>query len=206
MTYLRQPAIRYIRNGMLAGALTFSSAVALAPVASAVSGEDGAVEVVNTAVEQTMTALEDSTISQSEATGIIKHVKVDRVAQFALGNTWKSLNDDQKARYMDAFDTYAKAQLRQHLSNLSMAETEVTDVTTRGDGDAIVTTKIATPDNPNQTVDWRVIDDGGWGIVDVQVQDVWFAIQQREQFQAVLDQNNGDIDVLIEKLSAGSLG
>ena len=206
MTYLRQPAFRYLRNGLLAGALTLSSAAALAPAASAATGEEAAQEVVKTAVDQTMTALEDSTISQSEASGIMEYVKVDRVAQFALGKTWTTLNDDQKARYMDAFETYAKAQLQQHLSNLSMAEAEVTDVTSRANGDAIVTTKVATPENPNQSVNWRVIDDGGWGIVDIQVQDVWFALQQREQFAAVLDQNNGDIDVLIEKLSAGSLG
>ncbi|WP_300395161.1 ABC transporter substrate-binding protein [Henriciella sp.] len=195
----------HLRYGMIAGLMTLSSAFALTPAASAASGEEGAVEVVNDAVGQTMTALEDQTISQSEASGIIKLVKVDRVAQFALGKTWKTVSDDQKGRYIDAFHTYANAQLQQHLSNLSVADAEVTDVTTRGEGDAIVTTKVATEDNPNESVSWRVIDEGGWGIVDIQVQDVWFAIQQREQFQAVLDQNNGDIDALIEKLSAGSL-
>lgn len=206
MTHLRHPTLRFLRNGMIAGALTVSSAVALVPAASAASGEEGAVEAVNAAVEQTMAALEDSNISQSEASGIIEHVKVDRVAQFALGKTWTTLSDEQKASYIDAFEQYARAQMQQHLSNLSMAEAEVTDVVTRSNGDAIVTTKVATPEDPNQKVNWRVIDDGGWGIVDIQVQDIWFALQQREQFQAVLDQNNGDIDALIAKLSGGSLG
>ena len=67
-------------------------------------------------------------------------------------------------------------------------------------------TQIATEEDPSQKVSWRVINDGSWGIVDIQVQGVWFAIQQREQFQALLDRNNGDIDALISQLSDGSVG
>jgi ABC-type transporter MlaC component len=31
---------------------------------------------------------------------------------------------------------------------------------------------------------------------------VWFAIEQRAQFEAILDQNNGDIDDLIAQLKS----
>ena len=128
------------------------------------------------------------------------------VAKFALGKTWSQISEAEQANYTTAFEIYAKAQIKQHLSSLSDAEVEVEDVVSRKDGDAIVVTKVATDEDPSQKISWRVIEDGDWGIVDIQVQDVWFAIQQREQFQAVLDQNNGDIDALIAQLNEGALG
>lgn len=202
----RQPSPLSIRSALIAGLLAATATLPLTPAANAASGKEGAVKVVNVAVQQTMSAVEDSSISESEAARILESVNLDRVAQFALANTWKDLSTDQKSRYMRAFETYAKAQLRKHLSSLSNADVEVSDVITRSEKDAIVITKVATEEDPTQKVSWRVINDGSWGIVDIQVQDVWFAIQQREQFQAVLDRNNGDIDVLILQLSEGSLG
>ena len=43
---------------------------------------------------------------------------------------------------------------------------------------------------------------GSWHIVDIQAQDIWFAIEQRAQFGAILDRNNGDIDALINEISS----
>ena len=200
------PAPLSIRNALIASFLTATATLSLTPAANAASGKEGAVEVVNVAVQQTMNAVEDSAISETEAAAILESVNLERVAQFALANTWKDLITDQKSRYMRAFEIYAKAQLREHLSSLSNAEVNVSDVITRSEKDAIVITQIATEEDPSQKVSWRVINDGSWGIVDIQVQGVWFAIQQREQFQALLDRNNGDIDALISQLSDGSVG
>ncbi|WP_084398169.1 MlaC/ttg2D family ABC transporter substrate-binding protein [Henriciella aquimarina] len=203
MTHLRRPATRHIRNGMIAGLLSLSSALALTPAAHAASGQDGAVEIVNDAVDRTMVALEDSTISESEASNIADLVAIDRVAKFALGKTWETISADQQERYVDAFHVYAKQQLQEHLSGLSKAEVEVADVETRGNGDAIVMTNVKTAEDPMQKLNWRVIKaDGEWGIVDIQAQDVWFAIEQRAQFDAILDKNNGDIEALITELKS----
>ncbi|MEE2878674.1 MAG: ABC transporter substrate-binding protein [Pseudomonadota bacterium] len=196
----------FIKRNLAVGAVAIASVFAMSPAASAASGGEGAVKVVNVAVEQTMSAVQDSAISDAEAGDILETVNIERVAQFALANTWKELSDNQKASYMSAFNTYAKAQMREHLSSLSNAQVEVSDVITRSADDAIVVTSVKTDGEPDQKVSWRVINDGEWGIVDIQVQDVWFAIQQREQFQAVLDKNNGNIDALIAELQGGSLG
>ena len=206
MKTLQRPFLaRSMRNTFAAGLLA-ASAAALTLPAQAASGAEGAVDVVNGAVEQTMDAVADASISDTEADAILNHVDVPMVAKFALGKTWNQVSEDKQARYSAAFETYAKAQLKQHLSSLSDADVEVADVITRKEGDAIVVTKVATAEDPNQKISWRVIETGAWGIVDIQVQDVWFAIQQREQFQAVLDRNNGDIDALIAQLNEGAVG
>ena len=56
----------------------------------------------------------------------------------------------------------------------------------RGDNDAIVVSQVRTSDNSQpQEMSWRVVANGSWHIVDIQAQDIWFAIEQRAQFQAI---------------------
>ncbi len=191
-----------IRSRVIGGFLAISCAVAMTPAtAQAKAMEDDAAAIVNQAVERTVSALEDSTISDAEADSILELVDVERVAQFSLGNHWQKLNADQKTNYLSAFRIYAKDQLKTHLSGLSQAEVEVSDVTSRGDKDSIVETLVTT-DGERQTVSWRVMDNSGLGIVDIEVQDVWFAIEQRAQFDAILDKNGGDVDALIKQISS----
>jgi phospholipid transport system substrate-binding protein len=52
-------------------------------------------------------------------------------------------------------------------------------------------------------VNWRVIRgaDGRYKAVDVQVEGVWLAITEQQDFVSTLDNHNGDINVLINQLS-----
>ncbi|WP_300376566.1 phospholipid-binding protein MlaC [Henriciella sp.] len=201
------PSFKYplhrVRSHLAAGVLATGMALAFSSAAYAKASDEEATAVVTEAAERAVSALEDSSISDSEASQIIELVDVDRVAQFTLGNKWAELSDDQKTRYVEAFRVFAKSQLKEHLSGLSGAEVEVVKVTPRGETDKIVATRVTTSDNNNpQTLSWRLMDQGEWTIVDIQAQDVWFAIEQRAQFKTILDQNNGDIDALIDEISS----
>ena len=198
MTQSVKTTAERIKGGVIAGLFTASCAFALIPAAHAESMDNAAATTVTETVDRTIAALEDSNITDAEAESIIEKVDVDKVAQFSLGNHWADLNDAQKSEYLDAFHVYAKKQLRDHLSGFSQASVEVTDVVSRGSNDTIVETQVTTSDD-RQTVSWRLIDGG---IVDIQVQDVWFAIEQRAQFDALLDQNGDDIDALIADIKS----
>ncbi|WP_084419432.1 MlaC/ttg2D family ABC transporter substrate-binding protein [Henriciella litoralis] len=198
MTQSVKTTAERIKGGVIAGLFTASCAFALIPAANADTMDSAAATTVTETVDRTIAALEDSNITDAEAERIIEMVDVDKVAQFSLGNHWADLSDAQKSDYLDAFHTYAKQQLREHLSGFSQASVEVTDVVSRGPKDTIVETQVTTDDD-RQTVSWRLIDGG---IVDIQVQDVWFAIEQRAQFDALLDQNGGDIDALIADIKS----
>ena len=193
---------RPIRTRLLGAALGAGSLMALAPAAFAAE-DHAAADLVTETANEAVTALEDGTISDAEADEILSDVDIDAAAKFTLGNKWPDLTSDQQARYVDAFETFARNQLKQHLSGLSGADVKVTDVIARGDKDAIVVTQVRTAGNDlPQEMSWRVMANGSWHIVDIQAQDIWFAIEQRAQFGAILDRNNGDIDALINEISS----
>ena len=53
-----------------------------------------------------------------------------------------------------------------------------------------------------ENVSWRVqrSSDGRWHVLDVNVAGVWLAITQQQDFVSTLDNNRGDINVLIRQL------
>jgi len=192
-----------LRARMAAGAFIATGALAIAPLAQAANEDHDAALLVTDTASQAVTALDDQIISDDEADRVLSNVDIDAVAKFTLGNKWADLSADEQSRYVDAFKVFARNQMKEHLSGLSGADVEVTDVVPRGDKDAIVVTQVRTAGNElPQEMSWRVVENGSWHIVDIQAQDIWFAIEQRAQFGAILDRNNGDIDALINEISS----
>ncbi|MGB3625875.1 MAG: ABC transporter substrate-binding protein [Henriciella sp.] len=201
MTDMTGKRIDWLKNGLVASVCSLAVAFAVSPSAYAKAADDDAKQVVSEAVDRTLAALDDAEISTTEADTILELVDVDRVAQFALGNHWDNLSESQKPEYIAAFRTFANNQLQDHLSGFSQAEVAIEDVQARGSDDAIVQT-IVTTDDDRQTVSWRLYGSGDWKIVDIEVQNVWFAIEQRAQFDAILDENGGDLDALIAEIAS----
>ncbi|WP_269402432.1 MlaC/ttg2D family ABC transporter substrate-binding protein [Henriciella marina] len=192
-----------LRAHMAAGAFLAAGAVAFAPIAQAANEDHDAALLVTDTAAQAVTALDDQVISDDEADRVLSNVDIDAVAKFTLGNKWANISADEQSRYVDAFRVFARNQMKEHLSGLSGADVKVTDVIARGDKDAIVVTQVRTAGNDlPQEMSWRVMANGSWHIVDIQAQDIWFAIEQRAQFGAILDRNNGDIDALINEISS----
>lgn len=181
-------------------------ALSLALISSPASASTGATPeaVVNTAVERTLAALEDSNISNQEADSILELMDIERVAPFTMGRHWRTMDDATQARFITAFRQFARLQLRKHLADFSEAEVEVLRTVERKPGDAIVTTKVTGIDAEEQIVSWRVNDNDGWKLTDIEAMGLWFAIEQRAQFQAMLDQNGGNVSDLITEISTAS--
>ena len=158
--------------------------------------------VVNSAVERTLSALQDQQISDKEADSILELIDVERVAPFTMGRHWRTMDDATQARFVDAFRQYARVQLRKHLADFSDGDVEILRTVERKPGDAIVTTTVTGIDSKEQTVNWRVNENDGWKVTDIEAMGLWFAIEQRAQFQAMLDQNGGDVSKLIAEIAA----
>lgn len=185
----------------IAGILVAS--VLFYPAASASTGASPEA-VVNTAVERTLAALEDSQISNQEADGILELIDVERVAPFTMGRHWRTMDEATQARFVTAFRQFARSQLREHLSEFSQADVEILRTVERKPGDAIVTTKVSNGDAEEHVVSWRVTDNDGWKVTDIEAMRLWFAIEQRAQFQAMLDKNGGNVSELISEIAAAS--
>ena len=158
--------------------------------------------VVDTAVERTLSALEDAQISNSEADAILELIDVERVAPFTMGRHWRTMDEATQAQFVDAFRHFASVQLREHLSGFSDAEVEILRTVERKPGDAIVTTKVSNGDAEEHVVSWRVTDNDGWKVTDIEAMGLWFAIEQRAQFQAMLDKNGGNVSELITEIAS----
>lgn len=195
------PALK-VRRAVTGLAVSLSLALIAYPAAA--NTGSGPETVVNTAVERTLAALQDSRISDQEADGIIELIDLERVAPFTMGRHWRTMDEATQASFIDAFQQFARVQLREHLSNFSEAEVEILRTVERKPGDAIVTTKVTGPDSKEHMVSWRVNDNDGWKVTDIEAMGMWFAIEQRAQFQAMLDQNGGDVSQLITEIGSAS--
>lgn len=160
--------------------------------------------VVETAVDRTLAALQDAHISDQEADEILKVIDVERVAQFTMGRHWRGMDEATQADFMTAFRSFARVQLREHLADFSEAEVEILRTVERKPGDAIVTTKVSGVDDKEHMVSWRVNENNGWKVTDIEAMGLWFAIEQRAQFQAMLDQNGGDVSALINEIGSAT--
>ena len=68
--------------------------------------------------------------------------------------------------------------------------------------DTIVNSQITHPDGSEPTtIDWRVrLRDGKLGVIDVVVEGVSLSVTQRQEYAAVLQNNDGQISALLDKM------
>lgn len=128
---------------------------------------------------------------------------VPRITGFVLGKYRRSLTAAQYAEFAEVFRRYADSVYESRLGQYHGERLEVTGSTVRTAGDVVVATKVVGGriKNPTQVL-WRVIRgaDGRYRAVDVSVEGIWLAITEQQDFVSTLDNNHGDINVLISQL------
>ena len=131
-----------------------------------------------------------------------RNADVPRITEFVLGKYARILSPAQKAAFADAFRTYANGIYETRLGQYHGETLRVTGSTVRRPGDVIVTSQVVGGRQSQPvTVDWRVLGGGdSWKVVDVNVVGIWLAITERQDFTSTLDNNRGDINVLIAQL------
>lgn len=147
------------------------------------------------------TAAQELAAGELSANELTEMVDSRAIASFALGRHKASIDDVSFDRFTEAFDDFLADTFSDHAHRFEGASIRVTGSNDRSARDSIVTTQVSLPGDTPETVRWRVINRGGaWKIVDVQVQGLWLAIEQRAQVAAVLDRSGGRIDAAIDAL------
>jgi phospholipid transport system substrate-binding protein len=124
-----------------------------------------------------------------------------RVALFLLGRYTNGASQDDLDAYVTAYQDYALSIYQAYFQLYAGQTLRVVSSRERAPGDFIVTTRMMGQPNVAMDIDFRVRTDGAKPLlVDVAVAGVWLALAQRDQIQAVLAQNNGDIKALIAHL------
>jgi phospholipid transport system substrate-binding protein len=123
-----------------------------------------------------------------------------RVALFLLGHYAANASQADLDAYVAAYQDFVLGVYQSYFQLYAGQSLRVISSRERAPDDFVVTTNMVDPVNRQANplpVDFRVRTDGAKPVlVDVAVAGIWLALAQRDQFQSVLVQNNGDIKAL----------
>ena len=132
-----------------------------------------------------------------------KSVDIEGIGLYSIGKRRKELTDTQKEEYLEIFKKYFLKSFASRLAQYS-------DPKIRVDSEKYLNKKytmvssvlVATDDKPEVKIDWRVItkDPENPLIIDVIIEGVSLAKVQKEEFNAIIQNNDGDINALFKNL------
>jgi phospholipid transport system substrate-binding protein len=128
---------------------------------------------------------------------------VPTITGYVLGKYRRQLSDAQYKDFAVTFREYANTVYETRLNTYKGETLRVTGSTVRRPGDVIVTSEVVGGQTRQPIkVLWRILRNGTgqWHVVDVQVEGIWLAVTQQQDFVSTLDNNRGDISVLIGQL------
>ncbi|MDP4796129.1 MAG: ABC transporter substrate-binding protein [Rhodospirillales bacterium] len=132
-----------------------------------------------------------------------EHIAFNTIARWVLGgHYWRAATEAQQNRYLGLFEDLMVATYAHRFQNYDGEKMTVASTRVVEDGQALVQTTLQRPgaDKPLR-VDWRVREtDGKLRVIDIMVEGLSMAQTQRSEFSAVLRDNGGNIDGLLDTL------
>jgi len=180
-------------------AVMFALTLSHAPVRAASDSESYVQQNINVGLQ----ILNDGSLSQAQKRDkfrafILQLTDMQRIAMFALGRYKRGASDKDVSDFVAAFTDYANAVYEQHLAKYKGQTMKVISSTDRSPTDHVVNVQVPAT-NGGQPINaaFRVETDGSRPVViDVEVEGVWLAITQRDQFAGYLQQNGGNLPAL----------
>lgn len=170
-------------------------------------------------IQKSLDILNDKKLSIAQRNGqfeefLLSVSDMKRIAMFTLGTHRRTASQTDQDVFATAFQNYAISVYQSYFAKYADQTLKITGSSQRAPGDFIVTTSLVDPhDHGGQQaleIDFRVRTDMGKPVlVDFSVAGIWLALEERDQFSAFLNQNDGNIrslalhlDDLRTKLSA----
>ena len=126
-----------------------------------------------------------------------------RITRFVLGKYARSITPAQMQQFAPVFRSYANNVYESRLGQYKGETLKVTGSVARTPTDVVVASSVGGGQlKKPERVNWRLLKgaDGRWRAVDVQVQGVWLAITQQQDFVSTIDNAGGKVEVLIAQL------
>ena len=130
-------------------------------------------------------------------------VDIEGIGFYTLGNHRKSLNDDQKNEFKEIFREYFLKSFSTRLVEYKEAKIVVISEDVKNEKYTIVKSKLlATSNRPEVAIDWRVYTKNPSKplIRDLIIEGLSLARTQREEFNSIIMNNNGDVNALFTNL------
>ncbi len=130
-------------------------------------------------------------------------VDIKGIGYYSLGSHRKNLSDDKKKEYLDIFEKYFLKSFSSRLAEYTDPKIRVVAQKKLNEKYTMVSSVlIATDERPEVKIDWRIITKKPDKplIIDVVIEGVSLAKVQKEEFNSVIQSNDGDINALLSNL------
>ena len=130
-------------------------------------------------------------------------VDIKGIGKYSLGTYRKTISDQKKEEYFDIFEQYFLKSFASRLAEYTDPKIRVDSQKKLNDKYTMVSsTLLATSEKPEIKIDWRVITKNPDNplIIDVIIEGVSLAKVQREEFNSIIQSNDGDINALFSTL------
>ena len=130
-------------------------------------------------------------------------VDINGIGFYTLGSVRKSLNNTQKKKYSKLFREYFLKSFSSRLSEYTNPEIDVLSKEVLSENYTIVNSLLkGTSERPEVKIDWRVYtkDPDNPLIRDLIIEGLSLARTQKEEFQSILNSNEGNIEILFKTL------
>ena len=134
----------------------------------------------------------------------LKSVDIKGIGLYSLGSHRKNLSDNQKEKYSELFNKYFLKSFSSRLSDYTDPKINVLSMEKLNNKYTIVSSiLIATEKNPEVKINWRVYtkDQANPLIRDLIIEGISLARTQKEEFNSVIQSNDGDINALFSNLT-----
>lgn len=125
---------------------------------------------------------------------------IQEIGRFVMGRYWRHMGSDQQDRFIILFENRLKKSYANRFQEYRGVQFTVKDARQEGDH-VIVSSTIQKPGGPLTPVDWRVRDGK---IHDVKVEGVSMSVTIRDEYSALIQANNEDIEKFLGALGGSS--
>ena len=130
-------------------------------------------------------------------------VDIKGIGFYSLGKHRKGMSDEKKKEYYEVFKNYFLNSFSSRLAEYSNPVIEVNSKEKINDNYTIVSSTLAATDKrPAIEIDWRIYTKNPDKplIRDLVIEGLSLARTQKEEFNSIIQSNNGSLDVLFENL------
>jgi len=161
-------------------------------------------ELVNDAIQK----LSDKSASKEDKAIFVEKIALENVdinalGLYTLGDLRKSTDNNALSEYQKTFEKYFLKSLTSRLTDYSNNKFEILSAEKKSANYTIVKSRIVKSDKqPEIKIDWRIYTKNPDKplIRDLIVEGLSLARTQKEEFASILNSNNNDIQILINKL------
>ena len=165
-------------------------------------------DFVNELVNDAISKLADKNLNKEEKAVFIEKVALENVdinalGLYTLGELRKSSNKQSIIKYQKAFEKYFLKSLTSRLTDYSSSKFEILGEDKKSSNYTIIKSKVTPEDgSPEIKIDWRIYTKNPDKplVRDLIVEGLSLARTQKEEFASILNSNNNNIDILINKL------